>query len=210
MTSPGLRERKKDRTRATITRVALELFARDGFHATTIPDIAEAADVAPRTVSTYFPSKEGIVFEEYESAIERFAARLAHRPDDTPVHAVMREWLLSEDEHQQGPTRGLVRPSDNDEADFARLRETAIVSDPDLWALQRRYMLPVVGLVAHGLAKDLGIAPDSLQARIVGDATVATLLAVNARAARMGTAAMDEFDTALEFLRSRLMAEAIE
>ena len=209
MTSPGLRERKKDRTRATITRVALELFARDGFHATTIPDIAEAADVAPRTVSTYFPSKEGIVFEEYEAAIERFAARLAHRPEGMPVHAVMREWLLSEDEHQQGPTRGLVRPSDNDDADFARLRETAIVSDPDLWALQRRYMLPVVGLVAHGLAKDLGIAPDSLQARIVGDATVATLLAINARAARMGTAAMDEFDAALEFLRTRLMADAI-
>lgn len=186
------------------------MFARDGFHATTIPDIAEAADVAPRTVSTYFPSKEGIVFEEYEAAIERFAARLAHRPEDMPVHVVMREWLLSEDEHQQGPTRGLVRPSDNDDADFARLRETAIVSDPDLWALQRRYMLPVVGLVAHGLAKDLGIEPDSLQARIVGDATVATLLAVNARAARMGTAAMDEFDAALEFLRSRLMTEAIE
>src|SRR5918995_3287897 len=104
----GWRERKKDRTRATITRVALELFARDGFHATTIPAIAEAADVAPRTVSTYFPSKEGIVFDVYEAAIERFAARLAHRPAGQPVHDVLREWVVSEDEQQQGPTRGLV------------------------------------------------------------------------------------------------------
>src|SRR5688572_14926771 len=46
VSSSSLRERKKDRTRATITRVALELFARDGFHATTINDIAEAAEVA--------------------------------------------------------------------------------------------------------------------------------------------------------------------
>ena len=161
------------------------------------------------TVSTYFPSKEGIVFDVYEAAIERFAARLAHRPDGMPVHDVMREWLLSEDEHQQGPTRALVPPRADDDSDCARLRETAIVSDPDLWALQRRYMLPLVELVAHGLAEDLGIEPDSLQAQIVGETTVAVLLAVNARAARTGTAAMDEFDMAFEFMRTRLLADAI-
>jgi len=209
VTSSGLRERKKDRTRAAITRAALELFARDGFHATTIPAIAEAADVAPRTVSTYFPSKEGIVFDVYEAAIERFAARLAHRPAGQPVHDVLREWFVSEDEQQQGPTRGLVPPKDSDDAEFARLRETAILTDPDLWALQRRYMLPMVELVAHGLAADLGIEPDSLQAQIVGESTVAVLLAINARAARSGTAAMDEFDAAFDFMRARLMADAI-
>jgi len=184
------------------------MFARDGFHATTIPDIAEAADVAPRTVSTYFPSKEGIVFEVYEAAIDRFAARLAHRPEGLPVHDVVREWLVSEDQHQHGPTRGLVSPRGDDDADFARLREIAIVTDPDLWALQRRHMLPMVGLVAHGLADDLGIEADSLQAQIVGETTVAILLAINARAARMGTAAIDEFDEAFDFLRTRLMSAA--
>ena len=65
METSGLRERKKERTRATITRVALELFARDGFAATTLSAIADAAEVSPRTVSTYFPSKEGIVFAAY-------------------------------------------------------------------------------------------------------------------------------------------------
>jgi AcrR family transcriptional regulator len=185
------------------------LFARDGFHATTIPDIAEAADVAPRTVSTYFPSKEGIVFDVYEAAIERFAARLAHRAQGVPVHDVLREWLLSEDEQQQGPTRGVVPSKSGDDADFARLREAAISTDPDLWALQRRCMLPMVGLVAHALADDLDIEPDSLQALIVGETTVAVLLAINARAARSDTAAMEEFDAALDFMRTRLMADAI-
>ena len=204
-----MRERKKDRTRATITRVALELFARDGFHATTIPSIAEAADVAPRTVSTYFPSKEGIVFDVYEAAIDRFAARLAHRPEG---HARPRRAARVAGQRGRAPAGPHARPGatrGDDDADFARLRETAIVTDPDLWALQRRYMLPMVGLVAHGLADDLGIEPDSLQAQIVGETTVAVLLAINARAARRGTAAMDEFDAAFDFLRARLMADAI-
>jgi AcrR family transcriptional regulator len=204
VSSSGLRERKKDRTRATITRVALELFARDGFHATTINDIAEAADVAPRTVSTYFPSKEGIVFEEYEAAIDRFAERLAGRRPGACVHDVMCEWLLDEERDQHGPSRGIVGASDAEEADFARMRETAIASDPDLWALQRRYMLPMVGHVARGVAEDLGVAPDALEAQVAAESMIAVLLAMNARAARTGTAATVEYDAAMRFLRAGL------
>jgi AcrR family transcriptional regulator len=204
VSSPGLRERKKDRTRSTITRVALELFARDGFHATTINDIAEAADVAPRTVSTYFPSKEGIVFEEYEAAIARFGERLAQREPGTSVHDVIREWLLDEEQHQHGPSCGLVGAANGDEADFARMRETAIASDPDLWALQRRYMLPLVRHVAGGVAEDFGVELDSLVAQTAAESTVAVLLAMNARAARAGTATTVEYDAAMGFLRAGL------
>ena len=197
MTSSGLRERKKDRTRATITRVALELFARDGFHATTIPDIAEAADVAPRTVSTYFPSKEGIVFDVYEAAIERFAsarARASARKGQ-PVHDVLRpSGSSARTSSSRDPTRGAACRPRTRRRGLRPPAETAIATDPELWALQRRYMLPMVGLVAHGLGDDLDIEPDSLPAQIVGESTVAVLLAINARAARRGTAAMDEFD----------------
>ena len=205
MTSPGLRERKKDRTRATITRAALELFARDGFHATTIPAIAEAADVAPRTVSTYFPSKEGIVFEAYEEAIERFGERLADPDRTEPVHELMRQWLLNEQDEQENPMRGVVSARDEDEdVDFARLREAAIAADPDLWALQRRHLLPLTRLVADGVAEDQGLEPDSLEAEVVAETMVAILAAINARAARTGTSMMDEYDAALSFLRAGL------
>jgi AcrR family transcriptional regulator len=202
----SLRERKKERTRATITRVALELFARDGFAATTIPAIAEAADVSPRTVSTYFPSKEGIVFDVYQAAIDRFQLRLEARADDHSTLVVLRAWLQDEELIQVGPDAGLVHPGAEEEGDFPRLREAAIASDLELWGLQRRYMRPMKRHIAGGVALDLGEPPDSLQAQLVSEAAVAALLAVNAHAARNQIAATEAFDRALDFLRAGLSA----
>src|SRR6476469_5729264 len=52
-----LRELNKARTRVAIVRAALSLFIEQGYDETTIPMIAAAAGVSPRTVSTYFPVK---------------------------------------------------------------------------------------------------------------------------------------------------------
>jgi AcrR family transcriptional regulator len=73
-TSPGLRERKKARTRATIQREALKLFQRNGYAATSVEAIAAAAEVSPSTFFRYFPSKEDVVLSDFvdETTIERF------------------------------------------------------------------------------------------------------------------------------------------
>jgi AcrR family transcriptional regulator len=73
-TSPGLRERKKARTRATIQREALRLFQRDGYAATSVEAIAAAAEVSPSTFFRYFPTKEEVVLSDFvdEATIERF------------------------------------------------------------------------------------------------------------------------------------------
>lgn len=60
----GRRERKKLRTRALIQREALRLFLEKGFEATTIEEIAEAADIAPSTFFNYFPAKEDVVLQD--------------------------------------------------------------------------------------------------------------------------------------------------
>jgi AcrR family transcriptional regulator len=205
MSASGLRERKKDRTRATITRVALELFARDGFAATTLNAIAEAADVSPRTVSTYFPSKEGIVFGGYQPAIERLRARLEQRTAGQPIVEVIREWLETESKQPAETTSAMVRQLEPGEVDFARLRAAAIARDPELWALQRRQAHAVQDLIAAAAADELG--QDGLAARLVGATTVAALLELNAYVAGDGGGTTaGSLELVLQYLRAGVAA----
>jgi AcrR family transcriptional regulator len=180
----GLRARKKERTRATITRVALELFARDGFAATTLSAIADRAEVSPRTVSTYFPSKEGIVFAAYPEAIERLGVRLAEREPGAKVVDAIAEWSRVEASIQDAVSRGAVSARVSTGTDFARLRQQAIARDPELWALERRHVRPLADMLTEAFAEELGTPPDALVARIAGETTAVALMEANARAAR--------------------------
>ncbi len=66
-TAPGLRERKKLKTKAAIQRAALRLFKKNGYDETTVEDIAGAAEISPSTFFNYFPSKEDVViYDEYD------------------------------------------------------------------------------------------------------------------------------------------------
>ena len=72
-------ERRKRRTRQAIQTAALELFAERGYRETTISDIAERADVAPRTVTVHFPAKEELLFDAEPFTLDGLSKRLSGR-----------------------------------------------------------------------------------------------------------------------------------
>src|SRR5205814_3352751 len=77
--APGLRERKKQRTRDAIASTGLALFSERGYHATTVADIAAVADVSERTVFGYFATKEDILFADHLALEHDLAQALDER-----------------------------------------------------------------------------------------------------------------------------------
>jgi AcrR family transcriptional regulator len=87
---PSLRERHTERTRDAIVAAAFELFAAKGFAETTIDEIAERADIAPRTFFRYFPAKEAVLFHNSDHQVDEAVAMLRARPaDETPYESLL-------------------------------------------------------------------------------------------------------------------------
>ena len=78
----GWRERKRSQTRLSIAEAGLGLFLKQGFEATTLDAIAEAAGIARRTFFHYFDSKEALIFAYDDEAEKSFRAALAGTPKD--------------------------------------------------------------------------------------------------------------------------------
>jgi AcrR family transcriptional regulator len=81
----GLRQRKKESSRRTIEDAAWELFAEKGYEETSINDIAERADVAPRTFFRYFPTKEAVLYPQFDELLQSVRDEFRRRPADEPV-----------------------------------------------------------------------------------------------------------------------------
>jgi AcrR family transcriptional regulator len=160
MEETGLRERKRLKTREAIARAALELFDRQGFAATTIPQIAEAADVSPRTVSSYFPQKEELAFPDGEEAYSSLAARLHDRaPDETAADALrawINDWL-----RQYGGRR-----------EELQMRRRIVAADESLQAYEHRFQQRAQHIFAEAIARDLGARESDLEPRMAAAATM--------------------------------------
>ena len=79
-TGPDLRERTRRAVRTELTDVAMDLFLRQGFEATTVDEIARAAGISRRSLFRYFASKEAIIFDNLQDVGDQLAEALARRP----------------------------------------------------------------------------------------------------------------------------------
>ncbi len=101
---PNRRERRILETRRAIVESARTLFAQQGFTETTVDQIAEAADVAPRTFFRYFPNKEMLLFADFDEVRAGMLERLeASPPDEDPLVSLARELrAMAEAVHAEG------------------------------------------------------------------------------------------------------------
>jgi AcrR family transcriptional regulator len=105
----GLRERKKRETRQQISDVATAMFARRGFDAVTISQVADAAGVAKMTVTNYFPRKEDLVFDRAGAVVASLAGAVAARaPGESLLAAIRRDYARAAE--RADVTMGLSSP----------------------------------------------------------------------------------------------------
>jgi AcrR family transcriptional regulator len=151
----SLRERKKLATRRLLRRTALDLVAERGFANVTVEDIAEAADVSPRTFFNYFPSKEAALFDADPSRWPQLRDRLVHQAPGAPVLDVMRDVMITSAQELADDLRDLG----GDPADWLRRMKVAR-DDPQLRASHAARMTMIERTITEALAERLGTDPD--------------------------------------------------
>ncbi|MFF0221026.1 TetR/AcrR family transcriptional regulator [Streptomyces sp. NPDC004629] len=129
---PGLRERKKQRTRAAISDAAITLFLEHGFQQVSVAQVAEAAEVSKRTLFAYFPAKEDLVVHllaDHETELARVVR--ARQPGTAPLAAVREHFLRGL--RERDPVTGL-----NDHPQVLRVTRM-ILDTPSLVARMERF-----------------------------------------------------------------------
>lgn len=166
---PGLRERKKERTRQALTDAAHRLFAEKGYDGTTIADIAAGAEVSTRTFFSYFRAKEDVLFAGTDQRLAAIgeAFDTIEVAAETPLEAMRRlvEYVLDS--------------SDDDLAGPGRLERMAFVlAKPELQAQALQRLLAAERLIAERLRRAYPEQLDDSLARALAGALVGTLVGV--------------------------------
>jgi AcrR family transcriptional regulator len=208
MIAQGLRERKKARTRASLREHALRLFREQGYQATTVEQIAAAAEVSPSTFFRYFPTKEDVVLQD-DMDTRMLEALDRQPPDMPPLHAV----------------RAAVREAWTSftPAEWELIKEGARLSNevPEIRARAMSEFSRTIDSISSGLTKRFSCAPDparsptSLRVRVLAGAVVGVMMAVflpehfdqeagDDAGSYLGPTTIHRIDEALELLEAGL------
>lgn len=162
---PGLRERKKARTRASIREHALRLFRERGYQRTTVEQIAEAAEVSPSTFFRYFPTKEDVVLQD-DMDVRMIEALKRQPPGMAPLaaaRAAARETFAS-----------------YSEADLDQISEiTALTANvPEIRARALDEFARTITVISEALAGRTGRPADDLAVRAAVGAIIGVIMAI--------------------------------
>ena len=161
---PGLRERKKARTKATIQREALRLFSEQGYAETSVEQIAAAAEVSPSTFFRYFPTKEEVVLAEFIDSrmIELFRAAPA---DLAPIPAL------------RHAVEAMTNEVTNEDLELEGLRNQLIQEVPELRRGLLVELMRPMQMIGEVIAERLGLSPDDEDARTFAGALTGGMVA---------------------------------
>jgi AcrR family transcriptional regulator len=162
----GRRERRKLEVRGRIYAAAQQLFAKQGFDATTVDEIAELADVAPATFFNHFQSKQallGLMAREVVDQLHALTTR--HLEGDDSSTERLRRFVASAAEGiaaSRGGARDVL-------LEFMRSDATPDGPHPYL----QRIHDPFVELIEHGQRR--GEIRDDYEARFLAQMAVGML-----------------------------------
>jgi AcrR family transcriptional regulator len=156
---PGLRERKKQRTRELIADTARRLFAERGFDAVPVSQIAREAEVSEATVFNYFPTKEDLFYSRLESFEEELLSNIRDRQPGESVIRAFGRFLTT--------PRGLLAARDPEQVEHLAAITRVITESPALRAREQQIYAKFTDALAKLLATETGASPADLEPWVV-------------------------------------------
>jgi AcrR family transcriptional regulator len=173
---PGLRERKKRRTRELIADTARRLFAERGFERVTVAEVAEAAEVSQQTVFNYFPTKEDLVFWRLESFEAELLDAIRERAPGEPALAAFGRFVRR--------ARGSLAEPDPRARERLAAVTRMIAHSPALLAREQRIYESYTEALASLLARESGARGGDLEPWVAANAMMGVHRALVAHARR--------------------------
>ncbi len=171
----------------------MKLFEEQGWAATTVEQIAEAAEVSPSTFFRYFPTKEDVVLaDDWDPPMA--AAIRAQPPEMPPAEALLAGMRV---------VVGTTTPAD---WEAERRRQRLFQEVPELRARYLQQLTSAIDLFAAVLAERAGKSEPDLESRAIAGAMIGVAMAILPQEQGMVEPAdVDRFEQALDLLRKNLM-----
>ena len=190
----GLRERKKEKIRLTIQRIALQLFRELGYENTTIDQIAEAAEISRASFFRYFPTKADIVF--FDIFDTRFLQAYQAQPANLNPIKALRIAL-----------HNVFREASSEELELEKQRQALMLQVPELRTAISVISMRTLPVLASAIAARSHLSVDDLRVRTLAGTVIGVIISIwialpNDNAVNIAKTLMEQLEESLRYLES--------